>query len=339
MRTSVQFCAEVLGDEEPEEAARRGGYGRVEPAFVDRVFGGVAGRVGHGQHDSALGAVGGRAGGRVDVASPEQCQVDDQGVADAAVHHGPDLALVGAHLDAHAPDAGIDDLEVALDGRVAVGVENDAAVGVEDHRGCLAGQHVDPVRARILAPPDAAGRAAQGGVDDHLAGGRELGIDDDLVGGVADEGPVALQRRGMFVSIGSGLPLESTLTELSSRVQVAPPSMEIRKPTPGVPRVPLAGGGDDDCLVHIVIPREDGDAADVDRVAGPEVGERDPGRAGGVGREEVGGLPDAAAGTGRIDGVARRVGRIDRQARDTARAVRRRSRLSRCGRARCWGWH
>src|SRR5438045_1238087 len=34
--------------------------------------------------------------------------------------------------------------------------------------------------------------------------------------------------------IGSGLPLASTLTVLSSRVQVAPPSIERRKPTPGL---------------------------------------------------------------------------------------------------------
>ena len=54
---------------------------------------------------------------------------------------------------------------------------------------------------------------------------------------------------GLVVSIGSGLPLESTLIELSSRVQVAPPSVEIRKPTPGVPRVAVAGGGDDDRIV------------------------------------------------------------------------------------------
>ena len=41
--------------------------------------------------------------------------VDDQRVADAAVHQVPDLALVGAQEDAHAADGGVDDLEVALD--------------------------------------------------------------------------------------------------------------------------------------------------------------------------------------------------------------------------------
>src|SRR5262249_36640673 len=38
--------------------------------------------------------------------------------------------------------------------------------------------------------------------------------------------------------IGRRLPLESTLFKLSYRFQVAPPSCEIRKPTPGVPVSP-----------------------------------------------------------------------------------------------------
>ena len=95
------------------------------------------------------------------------------------------------------------------------------------------------------------------------------------------------------------------------RVQVAPPSLEIRKPTPGRAGVALAGGGEDDRLVGVVVPGEDGDAADVDAVGRAEVGQRDVGRAGGVGGQEVGGLPDAAAGAGDVDGVARGVGRVD----------------------------
>ena len=59
--------------------------------------------------------------------------VEDQGVADVAEHLVPDLALVGAHVDAHAADRGVDDLEVALDVGVGVGVEDGAALRVEDH--------------------------------------------------------------------------------------------------------------------------------------------------------------------------------------------------------------
>ena len=76
-------------------------------------------------------------------------------------------------------------------------------------------------------------------------------------------------------------------------------------------RVPLAGGGDDDRLVGVVVPAEDGDAADVDADGRAEVGQRDVGRAAGAGRQEVGRLPDAAAGAGDVDGVARGVGRVD----------------------------
>ena len=42
-----------------------------------------------------------------------------------------------------------------------------------------------------------------------------------------------------------------------------------------------------------------------------------------AGRQEVGRFPDATTGTGRVDGVARRIRRIDRHARDTARPGRR----------------
>ena len=59
--------AEVLGDEDPVEGAGGGGDDRVEPAFIDGVLGGIAGRIGHGERDPPLGAVGGRAVDRVDV--------------------------------------------------------------------------------------------------------------------------------------------------------------------------------------------------------------------------------------------------------------------------------
>ena len=96
--------------------------------------------------------------------------VEDQRVADAAGHQVPDLALVGADEDALAADGGVDDLEVALDVGVGGRVEDGAAVGVEDDVGRLAGEHQLPGLAGVDAPPDAAVGAAQGGVDDHLAG-------------------------------------------------------------------------------------------------------------------------------------------------------------------------
>ena len=58
---------------------------------------------------------------------------------------------------------------------------------------------------------------------------------------------------------------------LSSRVQVAPPSIERRMPTPRVALPPVAvgglavaGAGEDDRLVGVVVAAEDGDAADVE---------------------------------------------------------------------------
>ena len=69
----------------------------------------------------------------------------------------------------------IDDLEVALDHGVGVGVKDRAAVRVEDHVGRVAGQHQLPGLARIFAPPDAAVGPAHGGVDDHLAVGVNWG--------------------------------------------------------------------------------------------------------------------------------------------------------------------
>ncbi len=178
--------------------------GRVEPALVDRVPGGVAGRAAARTARSAPGRRwgSGRRSGLTFVLVVRSLTIER--VADAAGHQAPDLALVGAHLDAHAANAGIDDLEVALDVGAGAGVEDGAAVLVEDHGGRLAGEHVGPVLARVLAPPDAAGGPAQGGVDDHLAGGRELGVDDDLVDRVADEGPVARQRLGCSFRSAAG---------------------------------------------------------------------------------------------------------------------------------------
>ena len=95
-----------------------------------------------------------------------------------------------------------------------------------------------------------------------------------------------------------------------------PPFVDIKKPTPGVASVTLAAGDaasarNDDRLIGVVVAREDRDAADIDSRARPEVGERNISRAAGIRRQEVGRLPDPAAGAGHIDGVAGGVRRID----------------------------
>ena len=63
-----------------------------------------------------------------------------------------------------------------------------------------------------------------------------------------------------------------------------------------------------------------------------EIGQRDVGRAVGAGRQEVGRLPDAAAGAGDVDGVARRVGGIDRRSLTDLARGRHRCRRSPPGR-------
>ena len=60
--------------------------------------------------------------------------------------------------------------------------------------------------------------------------------------------------------------------------------------------------------------------ADIDSRARAEVGERDISRTTGVSRQEVGRLPDPAAGAGHIDRVARRVRRIHSDRTDLAGA-------------------
>ena len=171
------------------------------------------------------------------------------------------------------------------------------------------------VLAGVVAPPDAAVGAAQGGVDDHLAVGRELGIDDDLERRRADEGPVA-RRRLNRQQVAAGVDVGRAVEQVPGRAAVlGDQEADARRA-----RVALAGGGDDDRLVRVVVPAEDGDAADVDAGGRAEVGQRDVGRAAGAGRQEVGRLPDAAAGAADVDRVARRVGRVDREAADPARA-------------------
>ena len=55
--------------------------------------------------------------------------------------------------------------------------------------------------------------------------------------------------------------------------------------------------------------------------ARPEVGERNISRAAGIRRQEIGRLPDPSAGSGHIDGVARRVGGIHRDRTHLARGT------------------
>ena len=133
----------------------------------------------------------------------------------------------------------------------------------------------------------------------------------------ADEG----RGRAAVELIGSRLPLASTLVGAVVEVPGRAAVLGDQEADAGRARVALAGGGDDDRLVGVVVPAEDGDAADVDAGGRAEVGQRDLGRAAGAGRQEVGRLPDAAAGAGDVDGVARGVGGIDRQAADPARTA------------------
>ena len=74
------------------------------------------------------------------------------------------------------------------------GIQDRAAVRVENHVRRLACTHQLPRIARVLATPDAAIGAAQRGINDHLAGWRELGIDDNLKGCRADKYPIARRR-------------------------------------------------------------------------------------------------------------------------------------------------
>jgi len=88
------------------------------------------------------------------------------------------------------------------------------------------------------------------------------------------------------------------LSVLSIKAHVAPASLEMRNPTPPFAAVAVAGGDDHDRLVRVIVAAEDGDPADVDPEGRAEVGDRDVGRAGAVGGQEVVRLPDAAGGAG-----------------------------------------
>src|SRR6185312_13771069 len=95
-----------------------------------------------------------------------------------------------------------------------------------------------------------------------------------------------------------------------------------------VAQVRFAGQRVDDRLIRIVVAREDRDAGDIDGVGFAEIGERHVVRPArqyravlnrGVGVEEVGRLPYAAAGHGDVDRVAARIGWIDGNGRDACR--------------------
>src|SRR6185437_15800607 len=92
----------------------------------------------------------------------------------------------GAHENALSANRSVEDLEVAV--RPA-----QAAREIEHNVRGLTRLHVLPALARVFASPDAAGGAAERGVDDDVAVGGRLGINDDLEGTVADEGVVAVR--------------------------------------------------------------------------------------------------------------------------------------------------
>ena len=115
---------------------------------------------------------------------------------------------------------------------------------------------------------------------------------------------------------------------------MTPPSVEIRKPTPGASVAcwplltpPVAAMMIDWLgswfLGKMVM------LAMLMAALGAEVGQGDPGRPAGAGREEVGRLPDAAAGAADVDRVARGVGGIHGDGVDLAGLVGARGRADR----------
>src|SRR5262249_26144471 len=149
---------------------------------------------------------------------------------------------------------------------------------------------------------DAAGRrdavdVADGGVDDHLAGDgrRLLGVDGDLVtdrrvgakqvvaAGLWQRVVGAVQQRPGLAAVHRAQDADADLGGLADRRVLAAGTR-------------VAGGGEDDRLVRVAVARVQRDVADVQAEGRAEVQQRPPRRAGGVGGQEVVGLPDAAAG-------------------------------------------
>ena len=187
--------------------------------------------------------------------------------------------------------------------------------------------------AGVEAPPEAAVEAAQGGVDDHLAVGGRPRVDDDLVGARSPPaiGPRVRVGRAKMWSRGAERQVVVACCRAASRSPRRPSSGGSRRPASCCRRCrsvefAVAGAGDDDRLVRVVVPAEDGDRADVDPEGRAEVGQRDVGR----------------ARSGRSSGSwsssrRRRWPRRRRPCCPTGRTGRRRSR--RPGRrSRCRGW-
>ena len=85
--------------------------------------------------------------------------------------------------------------------------------------------------------------------------------------------------------------------------------------------VSVAGGGEDDRLIGIVIASENRDRADAQAGGRAVVGQRIIRRAAGVVGEEVGGLPHAAVAAGNVNRIAAGIGWIDGDAGDFAGAA------------------
>ena len=146
--------------------------------------------------------------------------------------------------------------------------------------------------------------------------GVRLGIDDDLEGRVADEVPVAA---GGFdrQDVAAGINVVRAVVEVPGR----PAILRDQEADARRAGVALAGCGDDDRLVGVVIAGKTAIPPMLTPEVGPksvsgiQVGPR------GAGRQEVGRLPDAAAGAAGVDRVARGIGGVDRQPGDPARGV------------------
>ena len=81
-------------------------------------------------------------------------------ITDAAGHEVPDCPLIRAQVDTLPAEGRVNDLEIALDHRVGIRVQDRTAVRVENHVGRLASQHQLPRLAGVLTAPDAAIGAA-----------------------------------------------------------------------------------------------------------------------------------------------------------------------------------
>ena len=188
--------AEVLGQVQAVDRAVGVGHQGVEPALVELVQQSIGGRpVGQqadlGQGDPARARPAGDGVGAHGEGDREHALSADQRVADAAGQGVEDVALVGAAVDEVARERRVDGLEVA--GGVGDRVDRPAE-RVQRHVGGLAGLQQGPGLAGGDALVKAAVGPAHGGVEDQLAVGARLGVDQDPERVGADEDVVAAGR-------------------------------------------------------------------------------------------------------------------------------------------------